>query len=75
LPSTHYTVEMLQPAVGGDHAVFFVHPREALAAHHERAVRPVGGIDQHDPRVVSDLILETDEYGNVTRSASIADGR
>jgi RHS repeat-associated protein len=71
----NYTVEMLQPAVDGDHAVFFVHPRETLTAHHERAVYPVGGTDLHDPRVVHELVLEVDEYGNVTRSASIAYGR
>jgi RHS repeat-associated protein len=67
----NYTIEMLQPALG-DHAVFFVHARETLTAHYERTLYPVAGAEVHDPRVTHELTLETDEYGNVTRSVSVA---
>ncbi|SRR6266511_4030886 len=70
----NYTIEMVQPALG-DHAVFFVHPRETVTAHYERTLYPVGGAEAPDPRVTHELTLETDEYGNITRSASVAYGR
>src|SRR5690606_39179049 len=61
------TVRMLQPMGTNPHAVFFTHPRESLAYHYER--RPA------DPRVTHSLVLETDEFGNVLRSAAVAYGR
>ena len=45
------------------HAVFFAHPREAIAFHYER--------DADDPRVTHEFTLEVDEYGNVMRSVSV----
>jgi hypothetical protein len=49
---------------GHAHAVFFVHPREALTLRYER--KP------EDPRVQHQLTLEVDDFGNVLGSAAIA---
>ena len=50
--------------MGGNlHAVFFVHPREALSFHYERG--------RDDPRVSHEITLQADDYGNVERSVSI----
>jgi RHS repeat-associated protein len=70
----NYTVKLLQPAADDD-AVFFVHPRESLTAHHERKLYPVGDQLRPDPRVSHDLVLTVDDYGNVLRSVSVGYGR
>jgi RHS repeat-associated protein len=59
----NFTVRCLQNMGENLHAVFFVHPREALSFHYER------GPD--DPRVGHEIILQADDYGNVQRSISI----
>jgi RHS repeat-associated protein len=60
-----YEVRLLQQA--GDkekaHAVFFVHPRHTLNLHYER--KP------SDPRMQHEVVLDVDDFGNVTRSAAI----
>ncbi len=61
------TVRLLQPRATGEHAVFFVHPRENLSCHYER--------NPADPRVAHTATLSVDEYGNVLQSVSIAYGR
>ncbi|WP_437996746.1 SpvB/TcaC N-terminal domain-containing protein [Sorangium sp. So ce185] len=58
-----YGIRRLQPTVGGAHAVFFAHPREALEYHYER--------NESDPRVVHALTLEVDNHGAVKRTAQI----
>ncbi|WP_437913154.1 SpvB/TcaC N-terminal domain-containing protein [Sorangium sp. So ce302] len=58
-----YAMRRLQPAVGGAHAVFFAHAREALEYHYERS--------ESDPRVAHALTLEVDDYGAVKRTAQI----
>lgn len=58
-----YAVRLLQRAEGEAHAVFFVHRRETLEFHYER--HPA------DPRLRHELVLEVDDFGNVTRSAEI----
>ncbi|WP_437597398.1 SpvB/TcaC N-terminal domain-containing protein [Sorangium sp. So ce590] len=58
-----YAMRRLQPAVGGAHAVFFAHPREALEYHYER--------NESDPRVAHALTLKVDEHGAVKRTAQI----
>ncbi|AUX35470.1 MULTISPECIES: SpvB/TcaC N-terminal domain-containing protein [Sorangium] len=58
-----YGLRRLQPAVGGAHAVFFAHPREALEYHYER--------NESDPRVAHALTLEVDNHGAVKRTAQI----
>jgi RHS repeat-associated protein len=63
----NFTIELLQPAGPGRHAVFFVHPREAIEHHYER--------DHEDPRVTHSLTLDVDPFGNVLRGASVAYGR
>jgi RHS repeat-associated protein len=70
----NYTIELLQPAIV-EHAVFFVHPRETITAHYERALYAAAGGPVADPRVDHQLTLAVDDYGNVTRSASIGYGR
>jgi Salmonella virulence plasmid 65kDa B protein/Insecticide toxin TcdB middle/C-terminal region/Insecticide toxin TcdB middle/N-terminal region len=59
----NFTVTCLQHIGENLHAVFYVNPRETLSFHYER------GPD--DPRVGHEMILETDDYGNVLRSVSI----
>ncbi|MGH3802361.1 MAG: toxin TcdB middle/N-terminal domain-containing protein, partial [Pseudonocardiaceae bacterium] len=77
-----YAIRLLQHAAGSQrvgeeppHAVFFVHPREAIAAHYERKLYPVGRELRADPRVSHQLVLEVDDFGNVLRSASVGYGR
>ena len=64
----NYTIECFQPR-GADnrYAVFFAHPRETIDYHYER--------DPTDPRISHSLTLDTDEFGNVLKSAAIGYGR
>ncbi len=62
-----YALMRLQPRAGEHHAVFFVHPREALSYHYER--------EPADPRVQHELTLEVDSFGNVLKAAAIGYGR
>lgn len=57
-------VVLVQPKHNNRHAVYFVHPHESLSYHFERKM--------DDPRVVQELTLEVDPYGNVLESVSIA---
>nr|BFE36953.1 hypothetical protein GCM10010200_092040 [Actinomadura rugatobispora] len=63
----NYTVRMLQPRAGNEHAVFLVHAREGLTYQYER--------NPADPRVGHALVLEVDEYGNERRSVTLGYGR
>jgi RHS repeat-associated protein len=63
----NFTIEPLQRRGDNQHAVFFVHPREALSYHYER--------NPTDPRISHALTLEVDAFGNVLRSVAIAYGR
>lgn len=60
----NFTVRCLQNRGGNLHAVFFVHPREALSFDYERS--------GNDPRVSHEVTLQCDDYGNVERSVSIS---
>ncbi|HET8924383.1 MAG TPA: SpvB/TcaC N-terminal domain-containing protein [Candidatus Acidoferrum sp.] len=60
----NYSLRLVQPFAGNPHAVLFAAERETLSYHYER--KPA------DPRISQDLTLEVDDFGNVTRSASIA---
>jgi RHS repeat-associated protein len=53
---TNYTVEMVQPAVGGDYGCFHVSARETMTADYER--------DARDPRVTHALGLELTLFGD-----------
>jgi RHS repeat-associated protein len=53
------------------HGVFFVHPRETVDLHYERAL--YDGLP--DPRVTHAFTLAVDPYGNVLRTAAVAYGR
>jgi RHS repeat-associated protein len=59
----NFTVCLVQHRGQNLHGVFFVHPREALTFHYERGAA--------DPRVVHEMTLQADPYGNVLRSVSI----
>lgn len=59
----NYRVAMLQPPIDGYPGVFLVSARES------RAYRFEGVRD--DPRVQQTAVIETDAFGNVTRSASV----
>lgn len=60
-------VRLLQPSLGGPHAVFIAHESEAITYHYERAPA--------DPRVAHTLHTLLDEYGNVLESAAVVYGR
>ncbi len=62
-----HAVRAVQAKGSNAHAVFLPVARERVTRHAER--------DDGDPRVVHDLTLEVDGFGNVLRSASIAYGR
>src|SRR5262249_32865223 len=56
-------LQQAQPGQAKSHAVFFVHPRHSISLHYER--------NPSDPRMQHDVVLEVDEFGNVTRAATI----
>jgi RHS repeat-associated protein len=70
-----YTIELVQPRGTSANAVFFVHQREDVEFHYERALYEVDGKWLADPRVTHHMTLDVDRYGNVTRAAAIAYGR
>ena len=61
-----YAIRAIQPATNQAHAVFLVHPREAVEYHYER--NPGGAVD---PRVTHAFTLAVDAYGVTTKSASV----
>ncbi len=63
----NFTVKLLQPQGENRHAVYLTHAQESLSYTYER--------DPSDPRVAHTLTLEVDNFGNVTKSASINYGR
>jgi RHS repeat-associated protein len=62
-----YSVRLVQSRGANRHGVFFTHARESVGSHYER--------NSDDARVAHDLTLETDEFGNVLKSASVVYGR
>ncbi|HTN45700.1 MAG TPA: SpvB/TcaC N-terminal domain-containing protein [Flavipsychrobacter sp.] len=58
-----YTVERVQSLKGNRFACFFAHPQQSIVFNCER--------DADDPRIVQELTLETDAYGNVLQSAQV----
>jgi RHS repeat-associated protein len=58
-----YQVQMLQPRHDHSYASFQAWELEALTCHYER--------NPDDPRISHELTLEVDEYGNVTKAASV----
>jgi RHS repeat-associated protein len=59
----NYELKLLQPMMDNPYAVFYPHPREALAFQYER--RP------EDPRVTHQITLAVDEHCNITDSVAI----
>ena len=70
-----YTLELLQPLAGEQHAVFFNHKREALDFHYERALYNVAGQTLADPRVQHSMELVVDYFGNSLQSVTVGYGR
>jgi RHS repeat-associated protein len=60
----NYTVTRVQGFGPNQHAVFRINPRESVSLHYERQA--------DDPRIGHEFTLETDEFGNVQRTASAA---
>jgi len=60
-------IELLQPVLGAEHAVFVVKESEVVTWNYER--------DLANPRVEHKLNVAVDEYGNVLESASVVYGR
>jgi DNA-binding response OmpR family regulator len=60
----NYELKLLKQADRDGHAVFFAHPRETINLHYERNPR--------DPRMQHEVVLAVDDFGNVTRTASLA---
>jgi RHS repeat-associated protein len=61
------SVAILQRAVGNQPGVFIVTPREAVACQVDR--------NPADPKIQHDVTLETDSFGNITKSAKVNYGR
>jgi len=59
-----YKVQLVQPAGPNRYAAFISLKQQSVAFASER--------EMDDPRVLQELTLETDEYGNVLRSAQVA---
>ncbi|GAA2366310.1 hypothetical protein GCM10010432_23670 [Catellatospora methionotrophica] len=74
-----YAVDLLQARGANAHAVCFARPRETLQLHYERREYAVeaGGLTTTvmDPRITHELVLDTDDFGDVLLSASVAYGR
>jgi RHS repeat-associated protein len=64
-----YGVRRLAPRV------YLPYQTESLTEHHDRAVYEVDGELVPDPRIVHELALDVDDWGNVLRQASVAYGR
>jgi hypothetical protein len=66
----NFTIEFLQPQGENPTGVFFTHAREVLEFHYERKTYPMGKREVFDPRVVHQVTLEVDEWGNEVKSAT-----
>jgi RHS repeat-associated protein len=60
-------IQLLQPMLSNEHAVFMVLESEALTYTYER--------DPADPRIAHSMNIKVDEFGNVLESAAISYGR
>ena len=66
----NYSIVWIQPQDINRHAVFLTHTRESIDYHYERVYEP-----KHDPRVIHQMILDVDAFGNVRKSLAIGYGR
>jgi len=62
--SNHAARLLHAPVRAGEHAVVMVHEHTSLSLAYERR--------SDDPRMVQSVVLEVDDYGNATKTASIA---
>ncbi len=60
---TTYVVKTIQRQTDNRHASFFIYNCETLTYHYERKA--------NDPRIAHELTLAIDQYGQVTRAASV----
>ncbi|KAK4165588.1 YD repeat-containing protein [Cladorrhinum sp. PSN259] len=71
----NFTIEQLQPLGGNKHAIFIVHPKEAVQMEYDRKLYSVGARKLLDPRVEHSMTLETDCFGHPLRTMAINYGR
>ena len=62
-----YQLRLIQPVDDNPHAVFYTYECESRAYHYER--------NPNDPRVVHQITLEVDEFGNTQKSVAIGYSR
>ena len=62
-----FEVRPIQTSKGWRHGIFFAFARETISIHTER--------NPTDPRVTHELVLDVDDFGNITRKAAVAYGR
>lgn len=62
--SNNYLVKQIQPMEGNEYSVYQVIPQESLNYQYER--------NTSDPRISHSVLIETNDYGTPTKSASIA---
>jgi RHS repeat-associated protein len=60
-------IQLMQPKLDNEHAVFMVLESEALSYTYER--------NPADPRIAHSMNIEVDEFGNVLKAAAISYGR
>lgn len=72
---SNFTIRPLQPRGGNLHAVFFTHPREALALNYERKLRSTAEGLMADPRAAHHAVLEVDAFGNVIKAVAVGYAR
>lgn len=63
----HALIQLHQPLLNNQHAVFTVLESEALAYNYER--------NAGDPRITHTMVIEADEFGNILKTATIGYGR
>jgi len=70
-----YQVVLKQPLHTNRYASFYPYQEQSIAFHAERIVEEVpehsGNWEISDPRVVHELTLEIDDYGNIRKSAQV----
>ena len=63
----NFTIRLVQPRGQNQHAIFFIHEKEAINYQYER--------NPEDPRTSHNIILEVDDFGSVLKQVTIGYGR
>jgi len=72
---SNMTIRLLQKRRTNRYAVFFTHAREAITLHYERKLYAIDGCWRADPRVLHNITLAVDDFGNALQSVAVAYGR